>query len=163
MTCHPARRNALLRSLAASILAVTSACALKPPVRNSGPSISREGVQLAVVKQRCQQLSDPDQTEDLAELIVEVQVHNPTSVAATVRRGEFRLIGDDRFALKTSTGGASEPLTVAPGSDQSFELRFMARGAFECAKELRLDPGGGVISRDHPVDLPPVRFVAWRA
>lgn len=145
------------------VAAVTPACALKPPVRNSGPAVSREGVQLAVLKQRCGQFSDPDQNEDLAEVILEVQVHNPTREAATVRRTDFRLIGDERFALQTLSWGAIDPLTVAPGSDQTFELRFMARGALECAKEMRLDPGAGVLSKNQPLKLGPVSFVPWRA
>jgi hypothetical protein len=119
-------------------------------------------VQLTVVKQRCEQLRDPDQAEELAEVIVEVQVHNPTREAATIRRTAFRLVGDERFALRPSTWGASEAITVDAGTDQTFDLRFMARGAVECAKELRLDPGAGVLTRDQPLKLEPVRFVPWQ-
>lgn len=163
MTQQLPRRKALHSLVPVLVAILTPACALKPPVRNSGPAVSREGVQLAVVKQRCEQLSDPDQTEDLAEVVVEVQVHNPTREPATIRRTDFRLIGDERFALKTSTWGAIDPLTVDPGTDRTFDLRFMARGAVECAKEMRLDPGAGVLTKDQPLKLDPVRFVPWRA
>lgn len=142
---------------------LSTACALAPPVRDSGPAVSAEGLSLSVVGQRCEQVREPD-LEDLVEVVVLVRVHNPTKDRATVRRTEFRLFGDERFALKTRTWGAGEPLDVLPGSDQTFDLRFMARGAVECAKEMRLDPGGAILTRDHPAKLPPVTFlVAQRA
>lgn len=142
-----------------------SACALTAPLQNGGPATSREGIQLAVVKQRCEQVTEPDLPgDDLAELIVEVQVHNPTSDAATIRRTDFRLLGaEDTFAIKTSTWGAIDPITVGPSSDQTFEMRFMARGAFECAKAMRLDPGKGIMTREQPVKLGAVTFVPRRA
>lgn len=163
MTQQRPRRKALHSLVPLLVVALAPACALKPPVRNSGPTVSREGVQLAVVKQRCEQLSDPDQEEDLAEVVVEVQVHNPTREAATIRRTDFRLIGDERYALKTMTWGAIDPITVDAGTDRTFDLRFMARGAVECAKEMRLDPGAGVFTKNQSVKLEPVRFVPWRA
>ncbi|MEP6652354.1 MAG: hypothetical protein ABJA82_03290 [Myxococcales bacterium] len=163
MTKKSIRWTGLRTLIPLVVVALAPACALKPPARNAGPSISREGVQMAVVNQRCGQFSDPDQTEDLAEVIVEVQIHNPTREPAIVRRSDFRLIGDERYALKALTWHAIDPITVAPGSDGMFELRFMARGAVECAKEMRLDPQGGIVTNNQPLKLDPVSFVPWRA
>jgi hypothetical protein len=157
---HAHARLSLVLSLAASSL---SACALKPPVRSSGPAVSHDGIALAVVQQRCEQTKEPDWQDDLVEVLVRVQLHNPTSEAATVQRTDFRLIGDERFALRTLTWGAAEPVSVPPGSDRTFELRFMARGAVECRREMRLDAGGGVVTRNGPVRLPAVTFLAERA
>jgi len=150
-------------SLLALVAGVTSACAFRPPVQSSGPSISREGIAVAVVGQRCEQGREPDRANQLAEVTVLVRVHNPTRDAATIHRTDFRLVGDERYALSTRTWGAAEPIRVEPGSDQTFDLRFMARGAFECAKEIRLDPGPGVVARDRAVTLPAVSFVPRRA
>jgi hypothetical protein len=156
------RKKALHSLTPILVAALAPACALTAPARNSGPAVSREGVQLAVVKQRCEQLREPDQSDDLAEVVLEIQVHNPTREAATIRPTDFRLIGDERFALKTSTWEAIHPITVDAGTDRTFDLRFMARGAVECAKEMRLDPGAGVLTKDQPLKLEPVRFVPWR-
>jgi hypothetical protein len=146
----------------ALVAGVTSACALRPPVQSSGPSISQEGIAVAVVGQRCEQGREPDRNNPLAEVTVLVRVHNPTRDAATIHRTDFRLVGDERYALRTRSWGAAEPLRVEPGADETFDLRFMARGAFECAKELRLDPGTGVVTRDRVVKLLPVSFVPRR-
>lgn len=162
MTQQLFRRNTLHSLIPLLVAVLAPACALKPPARNSGPAVSREGVQLAVVKQRCEQLREPDQTDDLVEIVMEVQVRNPTREAATIRRTDFRLIGDERFALKTSTWGAIDPITVEAGTDRTFDLRFMARGAVECSKEMRLDPGAGVLTKNQPLKLEPVRFVPWQ-
>jgi hypothetical protein len=146
----------LVAVLAAGVL---PACAFNQPFRGDAPSTSREGIGVAVVGQRCEQANEPDMTEQLAEVTVLVRVHNPTSEPATVHRTDFRLVGDDRFAIKTSTWGAADTLSVLPGADETFDLRFMARGAFECAKEMRLDPCGGVVTRNQPVKLQPVAFI----
>jgi hypothetical protein len=145
------------------VVGATSACALKPPVQSSGPSVSREGITVAVLGQRCEQVSEPDLTDDLAEVTLLVRVHNPTRDIATVRRTDFRLIGDERFALKTRTWGAAEPITIQPGSDDTFDLRFMARGAVECGKEIRLDPGTAIVTGNRPVKIPVVTFTSRRA
>jgi hypothetical protein len=152
--------SAVLVMLAAGL---APACALNQPFRGDAPSTSREGIALAVVGQRCEQGNEPDMSEQLAEVTVLVRVHNPTHDLATIHRTDFRLVGDERFAVKTSTWGASDALDVPPGSDQTFDLRFMARGAFECAKEIQLDPGAGVVTRNQPVKLHPVAFVPRRA
>jgi hypothetical protein len=161
ITARTGSRSQLARLWLTVLVGGASACALTPPVQNGGPAISREGTRLAVVRQRCEQSPEADRPgDDLAELIVEVSVHNPTSEAATVRRTDFRLLGaEDAFAIKTSTWGAVDPLMVGPNSDRSFEMRFMARGAFECAKTVRLDPRRAVMTGDQPVKLDAVAFV----
>ncbi len=153
-----------MSALIAVALGGLSGCALRPPVQNVGPVVSREGIQLAVVKQRCEQVQEPELPNDnLAELMVEVQVHNPTGDPATVRRTDFRLLGPEgNVAIETSTWGAINPITVSPSSDQTFEMRFMARGAFQCAKPMRLDPGRGITTGDRPVKLDAVSFVPSR-
>jgi hypothetical protein len=142
---------------------VAPACAFNQPFHGDAPSTSREGIAMEVVGERCEEGHEPDMSDQLAEVTVLVRVHNPTHDLATIHRTDFRLIGDERFAVKTSTWGASDALDVQPGSDQTFDLRFTARGAFECAKEIRLDPGAGVVMRNQPVKLQPVAFVPSRA
>jgi hypothetical protein len=133
-----------LFSLAALMLA--PACAsMRPPAQNDGPALSREGVQLAVLKQACTQTQEPDQPDnDLAEAIVEVEVRNPARDAVTINRTEFRLLTPGGFALKTRTWGSADPLVLKGGETRVFEMRFMSRGSLECSRELQLDPGTGI-------------------
>jgi hypothetical protein len=150
----------MIRVLGAILAAgLVPACAFRPPIRGDAPSTSRDGIAVAVVGQRCEQGNEPDMTDQLAEVTVLVRVHNPTREPATIHKTDFRLVGGERFAIKTSTWGAGDPIDVQPGADETFDLRFTARGAFECAKEMRLDPGPGVVTRNQPVKLQPVAFI----
>jgi hypothetical protein len=142
-------------------LALAPACAgLVPPARSSGPAISPQGVQIAVVKQQCTQTQEPDQPDnDLAEEIVDVQVRNVAAGPVMIVRTDFRLLTPDGFALKDATWGSADPLVVNGGDTRVFELRFMSRGSLECGRELELDAGTGVSLGKTPVKLSTVRFV----
>jgi len=159
-------RKLIESALACSVaLALTPACAgLHPPLQNSGPAVSREGVQVAVTRQGCSETVEPEQPgNDLTEEIVEVQVRNDTPAPLTVHREAFRLITPEGYSLETLTFGANQPLTVAAGETRAFELRYMTRGSLECAREMRLEAGRGITSGSNPVDVGGVRFVPSRA
>jgi len=137
------------------------ACALHPPVQSSGPAISREGVQLAVTRQRCFESQETDHPGDnLAEATLEVQVTNATAAPVTVHRDAFRLVTapPDRAYLETMTWGAANPLTVASGTTQTFELRFMNRGSLRCASDLVLAPDSGLAVADRPLKVGAISF-----
>ena len=138
-------------------------CALAPPFKTSGPSVSRQGVQLAVTRQRCDQVQEPDEYGwDLVEATLEVEIRNVTLAKLTVRRDAFRLLGTDGTALKTQTWGAAEPLTIDGGATGTFEVRFMTRGGLECAGEMALDVDAGLALPDGPVKIGSVKFVPSR-
>jgi hypothetical protein len=150
-----------LRFVSLATLILAPACAsMRPPAQNSGPTLSSEGVQLAVLKQSCTQTQEPDQPDnDLAEAIVEVEVRNSAPDAVTVSRTEFRLLTPDGFALKTRTWGSADPLVLKGGETRAFEMRFMSRGSLQCSRELRLDPGGGICFGGKSVRMKAVSFV----
>jgi hypothetical protein len=148
-----------LVSLAALILA--PACAsMRPAAQNGGPALSREGVQLAILKQSCTQTQEPEQPDnDLAEATVEVEVRNPTPDALTISRTAFRLLTPDGFALKTRAWGSADLLVLKGGETRAFEMRFMSRGSLACGRELKLDPGAGVSLGGKSVKMNAVSFV----
>jgi hypothetical protein len=150
--------------LFAPLLTGASACLpMRPPARNAGPALSERGIEVAVVRQSCSQTPEPDEYGwDLVEANVEIQVRNGAPASATVHRDKFRLLAPDGSALRTLTCRADDPLTVAGGASQTFELRFMTRGGLECAKEMRLDPDAGITLGDSPVALEPVSFTPQR-
>jgi hypothetical protein len=142
-------------------LVLAAACAgMLPPVQSSGPSVSQEGVQLAVATQQCTQNRDTDNPDDyLAEETVDVQVRNEAPAPITIYPDEFRLLTPDGFALKTATWGAAAPLSLSRGETRTFRLSFMAHGSLQCTRELKLDAAAGVRLADRPVKLTAVRFV----
>jgi hypothetical protein len=158
--------NAFARSpvLAALLLAGGGGCVgMRPPAQNAGPALSDKGIQVAVVGQSCSQTQEPDDDGwDLVEAQIEVQVRNGAPAPATVQRDRFRLLAPDGSALRTMTWGATDPLTVAGGASQTFDLRFMTHGGLECAKEMRLDLDSGITLGQAPVAFQPVSFTPER-
>jgi hypothetical protein len=151
-------------STAVVLLALASACVtMRAPVQNSGPAVSREGVQVAVARQVCLQTQEPDYyANDLIEATLEIQVRNATADPITVHRDAFRLVAPDGIALKPATWRATDPLIVNGGETGTFELRFMTRGSLECAREMQLEADSGVTLRDKPIHIGGVRFVPSR-
>jgi hypothetical protein len=145
------------------VAALGSGCALAPPFKSSGPSVSQDGVQLAVTRQRCDQVPEPDEYGwDLVEATLEVQIRNATSAKLMVRRDAFRLLGPDGTALKTVTWSAADPLTIDGGATGTFQLRFMTHGGLECAREMALDVDAGLSLPAGPVKIGTVKFIPSR-
>jgi hypothetical protein len=157
----PLSRSLLLLAVA---LPAAAGCGLRPPIQNSGPAVSREGVQVAVTRQGCSQSVEPEQPgNDLVEEILEVQVRNATPAPLTVHRDAFRLVTPEGYSLETVTFRAIDPLTIAGGETRTFELRYMTRGSLQCAREMRLEAGRSMTLGNNPVDVGVVRFIPSRA
>ena len=146
-------------------MAFAAACVpMRPPMRSSGPSVSREGVQVAVTRQRCSETVEPDYPgNDLTEEVLEVRVRNGTPTQLTVHRDAFRLVTPDGYSLETLTLGVGDPMTIAGGETRAFELRYMTRGSLQCAREMRLETGRGITSGANSVEVGSVRFTPARA
>lgn len=139
-------------------------CALAPPFKNSGPAVSRDGVHVAVTRQRCDQVQEPEEYGwDLVEAVLEVQIRNATPAQLTVHRDAFRLGGAEGTALRTQTWGAADPLTIDRGATGTFELRFITRGGLACTGEMILDVDAGLVLPDGPVKVGAVKFVPSHA
>jgi hypothetical protein len=137
------------------------ACAttMKPPASNSGPVLSNDGVQVAVLRQACLQTQPVDEVPTgSVDETVEIQVRNGSPAPLTVRPDRFRLLGSDAVSPATTTSGSGDALTVVQGGAETFALQFSARNGLDCAKEMRLDPTAAITSHDSPVALAPVPF-----
>ncbi len=146
-------------------LAVASACVpLRPPVQNSGPTVSHDGVQVAVTRQACSESVEPEQPgNNLTEETIDLQVGNMLATPLSVHRDAFRLVTPDGSALKTITFRAADPLTLAAGETRSFKLRYMTRGSLQCDRSMTLEVSSGIRAGGNPVDLAPIQFVPVRA
>ena len=154
-----------LTLLAAMTLTPGCTLPMTPPAQSSGPAISREGVQVAVVGQLCTQSNDygDDIDSDHANIEVKVEVRNATTEPAIVDRNNFRLVAPDNGALDPLTFGRDRPLEVKGGQTRSFELRFQPYGTNQCLHQMQLNATSGVILRDKVVRLSGVSFIPWSA
>jgi hypothetical protein len=61
--------SSVARFLSLATLILAPACAsMRPPAQNNGPTLSTEGVQLAVLKQSCTQTQEPNQPDNDLEM-----------------------------------------------------------------------------------------------
>jgi hypothetical protein len=147
-----------LATLAAAAL-FTGCAHLTPPAQNSGPTTAKEGVALALTGQSCYQAQEPDWPDnDLAELIVEVQVANTAAAPIAVARSNIQLGLPGGGELPTITAGAGEPLAVPGGESRRFRLRYMTRGVLRCASRLTLDTRGSVTLAGRVLDTGRIAF-----
>jgi hypothetical protein len=147
------------------LLAGVGACAtMRPPATSSGPAMSSNGVQIAVVRQICAE-SQPvgPMLGNWVDETVEVQVRNGSPQPVAIHLDRFRLLGPDGGVLASGADPSIEPLAVARGETRTVEVRFSSRGGLECTRPMRLDAGAGITSGEAPVVLGLVSFVPSRA
>jgi hypothetical protein len=150
---------------AALLLApLVPACGLQPPIQTSGAAVSKEGIQLRVLRESCSETVQPKQPgNDLVEVIVDVEVRNGTSEPVGVHRDGFRLGAPDGSLIRTSTLFASDPVTVDAAQALTLTLRFMSRGGLSCWKEMTLKAFSAVTRGTAPVEIGSVRFIPSHA
>jgi hypothetical protein len=159
------RQPVVATGVVALLLATLApACGLQPPIQSSGSAVSKEGVQLRVLRQSCSETVQPKQPgNDLVEVIVEMEIRNVMSEPIRVHRDGFRLGAPDGSAIKTSTWFAIDPLIVDAAQALTFQLRFMARGGLSCWREMALEAFSAVTKGTVPVEIGAVRFIPGHA
>ena len=159
--------DALHRLLGVSVLALSAlapACAMRPPIQNSGAVVSPNGVALAVRGQRCSETVETDFAgAPLVETHVQVEIRNDAPPPVVVHFDAFRLKGPDGRAVPVASWEAKDRSPIEAGEAQTFELRFMSRGGLSCTKPMQLESAAGVTKGDRPVQLGSVTFVPSRA
>ena len=152
----------LFTSVALSALA--PACALHPPVQNSGAAMDPSGVEIAVSGQSCTETVETDLPGvNLVEAIIQVQIRNAAPPPLVVHRDAFRLRGPDGRAIPTMTWRAGEPLSIEAGQASTFELRFQSRGGLSCTKPMQLEASAGITKGTEAVQIGAVSFVPSHA
>lgn len=147
-------------SAMAALAALTPACALHPPVENSGAATADDGVAVAVLRQSCTETVETDLPGvPLVETKVEVEVRNAAPPPLVVHREGFHLRGADGRAIPTASWQAGQPIPVEAGQTRTFELRFMSRGGLSCTKPMQLEATAGITKGDAPVKIGAVTFV----
>jgi hypothetical protein len=147
-----------------ALAAFAPACALHPPVQNSGAAMDPSGVEISVIGQSCTETVETDLPGvNLVDATVEVQVRNAAPPPLVVHRDAFRLRGADGRAIPTATWMASDPLSIAAGQAGTFALRFQSRGGLSCTKPMQLEASAGITKGTEPVRIGAVSFVPSHA
>ena len=147
-----------------ALAALAPACALRPPVQNSGAVVEPSGVEISVIGQSCTEMVETELPGvNLVDATVEVQVRNAAPPPLVVHRDAFRLRGADGRAIPTTTWRASDPLSIEAGQSGTFELRFMSRGGLSCTKPMQLEASAGITKGAEPVQIGAVSFVPSHA
>jgi hypothetical protein len=151
-------RKALLR-FSPLLLALAPACAMSPPAQNAG-SLARDGVQVAVVGQRCTETVETDWPgANLVEATVQFQVRNSNPNPVTVNQEQLYLRGTDGRRVPSRGFESREPVHVESGQSQTFDLHFMTRGGISCTKPMQLDAESGITVGTEPLRIGSVTFV----
>jgi hypothetical protein len=155
LTC--ARKN-LLR-FSPLLLALAPACAMSPPVQNAG-TVASDGVQVAVVGQRCTETVETDWPgANLVETTVEFQVRNTNANPVTVNREQLYLRGTDGRPVRSRGWDSGQSVLVGSGESKTFDLQFMSRGGMSCTKPMQLDAAAGLTVGTMPLRVGSVTFV----
>jgi hypothetical protein len=152
----------LLR-LSPFLLALAPACAMSPPAQNAG-SLTSDGVQVAVVGQRCSETVETDWPgANLVETTVQFQIRNTNPNPVTVNREQLYLRGTDGRKVQSRDWNEHAPITVESGQSQTFDLRYMTRGGLSCTKPMQLDAESAISVGSTPVRIGAVTFIPSRA
>ncbi len=159
----PVRVTKVLLRFSPFLLALAPACAMSPPAQNAG-SLASDGVQVAVVGQRCSETVETDWPgANLVEATVQFQVRNTNPNPVTVKREELYLRGTDGRRVQSRDWNESAPVTVESGQTQTFDLRYLTRGGLSCTKPMQLDATSAIRVGAEPVRIGAVTFVPSRA
>jgi hypothetical protein len=155
-------KNRTLLRIAGCLVAATAplACAtMTPPAKTAGPTRSTEGVEMAVARQSCIQYKDADwRDEDLTELTLALEIHNPTPAAIVVHPDRVRLRTPDGVALPATTWGSWMPVEIAGNQTKTLELRFQNRASLRCAAPLQLQTAGSLTAQERPLATDAIAF-----
>jgi hypothetical protein len=151
---------ALNTAFGATVVASGGCVGLQPPIQNSGAVTTTDGIQVAVLGQRCVKTVETDKPgNDLVEVAVQIEVRNKTPEALSVHRDGFRIIGADGRSIPTSTWSANEPMSLAPREVQTYQLRFMSRGGLRCSKEMTLEAPSAIMRGTDIAKIGTIKFV----
>jgi len=155
------RHRVLHRSFftAIGILATSALIAGCAHLFGAPPSnASAEGVRVTIRQQECMpspQASDPSKA---ADLVIGVEIHNPSPAPVVVQRGAMRVIDAEGGAMTRRGTAQTAPLQVAAGGDERLEMHFLGSAEHCCSSRLALDPSG-VTSGDRALAIGRIPFV----
>jgi len=143
----------------------TASCGYVAPYTSSGPSLSKEGVEIAIAGERCFVNRSAEQfpttvDDDHLKLDLRLQVKNESNHIAVLSPKHVRLsetVGGERMVMQPRE---SEAISLQPGEVKMVSLDFEQSGALDCHHELALEAAGAVDIEGGKVNFEPIHFLA---
>jgi hypothetical protein len=148
------------------VLGFVASCGYAAPYTSSGPSLSKEGVQISIAGERCfvNRSAEPFLTtvgDDRLNLDLRLQVKNNTDHAAVLSEDRVLLseiVRGQRTAIRPRE---TDVISLQPGETKVVSLYFEQSGELDCHHEMALEPQGAVeIDGKHVVKFESIRFLA---
>jgi hypothetical protein len=146
-----------------AIAAPATSCGYGLPYQTSGPALSKEGVQIAIVGDRCYVNRSGEQyptsvSDDELHLNVNVQVKNDSNQVAWLSPAAFQLVENkagDRIVMHPHESGT---LSMSPGETKVLSLDFDQEGDVDCHHGLALEAPRAVAIEGTQIALSPIQF-----
>jgi hypothetical protein len=144
-----------------------ASCGYVAPYTSSGPSLSKEGVEIVIAGERCYVNRSAEQfpttvDDDQLNLALRLQIKNTSSHVAVLTPDHVGLsetVAGERMVMHPRE---SEAISLQPGETQTISLNFQQSGAFDCHHDLALEAAGAVEIEGGKVSFEPIRFLASR-
>jgi hypothetical protein len=148
------------------VLSSAASCAYAVPYRSSGPSVSKEGVQIAIAGERCFVNRSAEEfpttvDDDQLNLDLRLQIKNDTNRMAVLSPERvllFETVRGERTVMRPLESGA---ISVGPGETKVVSLDFEQSGQLDCDHEMALETQDAVeIDGGRIAKFEPLRFLA---
>jgi hypothetical protein len=144
-----------------------ASCGYVAPYTSSGPSLSKEGVEISIAGERCyvNRSAEPFPTtvdDDILNLALHLQIKNKSSHVAVLTPDHVSLsetVAGERMVMHPHE---SEAISLQPGETQTVSLNFEQLGTLDCHHALTLEAAGAVEIEGGKISFEPIRFLASR-
>ena len=144
---------------AAALLPIVSLAAGCAHFSSTGPSnVSPEGVRVTIRNFECVQGPDAEDPHQGADLIVDLEISNKSSVPLVVRTGAMQVVDAEGGSMERRGWNQKTPVQVASGRNQSLTMHFLGSQKHCCSSRLSLDPTGVTVG-DRTLAMAPIDFV----
>jgi hypothetical protein len=154
-----------IRALALTVTGLATSCGYATPYKTSGAALSQDGVQIALVGERCFVNPNTDQfpmvandVDDILLVGLDLQVKNESKQVTVLSLNRFRLLGDTRTEHLAMPPEESGVVKLAPGETRMVPLDFRRQTALDCHNELALTAEGAVAIEGKPVYVASIHF-----
>jgi uncharacterized protein CbrC (UPF0167 family) len=150
-----------------AVVVSAASCGYVAPYTSSGPSLSKEGVEIAIAGESCYVNRSAEQfpttvDDDQLNLALRLQIKNKSSHVAVLTPDHVGLsetLAGERMVMHPRESGA---ISLQPGETQTISLNFEQSGALDCHHHLALEAAGAVEIDGGKVSFEPIRFLASR-
>lgn len=149
------------------VVVCAASCGYVAPYSSSGPSLSKEGVEIAIAEERCYVNRSGEQfpttvDDDHLNLDLRLQIKNKSSHVAVLTPDHVDLsetVAGERMVMHPRE---SEAISLQPGETKIIALAFEQSGKLDCHHDLALEAAGAVEIEGGKVSFEPIRFLATR-